>query len=474
MFLKNHVVNEGEVSGQCISLGGTKMEEGRTWGSSQDLMSRNFKISNSSLEMEKLSSLKSFQIPSSHKNRTCSGSSTPRLMNAAAIDLEPTNLSHLRVVMYGGQSADTGLTSDEIVVIEGEVTENIGDSKIEVTRYPAFHSHFSEFQVPLNWPDGSHLVQVGDVPEGRTGSALTFVRKVGSSDLLASIGGHSKADHNSDFKHPESIFSLLLVPEMRWFTLANSDNLRRSFQSQTSNSEGDVFIVGGISMKNNQWSVIHPLNEVVKIHINENFTYTEEIITITSEIVELPYYSNFSSSMIDNKIFIFGGFKFPKYDPMKEDLYKFQPPFAKRNKLPKFGDSLYKIDLENQNLSFCSELQGCGGYGSTFVIISREGNPVEAVLHADPKIILYSERVLETPKCDLPEEFGNCSLTIVEKNKDAYDCVLPACGLTIHLKCDKSLKGKAGENQFCPRCRNIDPGTWKPIPGSRRPRWRRN
>ena len=61
MFLKNHVVNEGEVSGQCISLGGTKMEEGRTWGSSQDLMSRNFTISNSSLEMEKLSSLKVFR-----------------------------------------------------------------------------------------------------------------------------------------------------------------------------------------------------------------------------------------------------------------------------------------------------------------------------------------------------------------------------------------------------------------------------
>ena len=32
MFLKNHQVQGSEVSGQLISLGGTKMENGRTLG----------------------------------------------------------------------------------------------------------------------------------------------------------------------------------------------------------------------------------------------------------------------------------------------------------------------------------------------------------------------------------------------------------------------------------------------------------
>ena len=112
MFLKNHDSTPDEVSGQLISLGGTRMEDGRTWGYSQDLMSRTFKISDSNIVLDKLTSLKTFQVTSSHKNSTSKGSSTPGLTNAAFCDLEPPTSNIIRAIVYGGQKVDTGLTSD--------------------------------------------------------------------------------------------------------------------------------------------------------------------------------------------------------------------------------------------------------------------------------------------------------------------------------------------------------------------------
>ena len=461
------------VTGQLISLGGTKMEDGRTWGHSQDLMSRTFKITDTSIDLDKLTSLKSFQITASHKNRTSSGSTTPRLMNSAACDLEPPESSQVHAILYGGQSVDNGLTSDEIVLIKGTVDEDISVSKIEVTRYPSFHHHYSEFGIPAGWPDGSNLVQVGDVPEGRTGSALTLVRKVGSSFLLASIGGHSKPDFGSDFKHPENSICLLLVPEMRWWKLSNSESLKRSFHSQTSHSDGDILVLGGMSMKNQQWAIIHPLTQLIKISINNDFEYSEVVINLTTEIEDLPFITNFSSCVLGDNIFIFSGFIFPEYNHQEENLYKFQPPIAKRNKLPKFSKTLFKIALQDQKVSISAVLDEGGAYNGSAVGISGKDDPSEVIIHADPKILLYSERILDAPKCDLQEEFGFCSLSIAEKKRDAYYCATPICELKIHVKCDKSIKGKPGPHQFCPKCRHLDPATWKPAPGASRPRWRK-
>ena len=309
MFLKNHIITDTEVSGQLVSLGGTKMEDGRTWGSSQDLMSRTFSISNENIELGNLTSLKSFQVTSSHKNRTCSGSSIPRLTNAASCDLEPPESNTLRVIMYGGQSVDTGLTSDILVKIEGEVTEDIGNASIDVTRYPSAHKHFTQFEVPAGWPDGSHLVQLGEIPEGRTGSRLNLLKKIGSSDLLVSIGGHSKPDYHTDYHHPESSISVLLVPEMRWWKLPNHDCFKRSFHSQTTNSAGNVYIMGGMSMRNGKWATIHSLTEVVCVQIKDDFSYSLTIINIIPEIEDPPYITNFSYCASDNSIFIYSGFQ---------------------------------------------------------------------------------------------------------------------------------------------------------------------
>ena len=442
MFLKSRVSENTSLSAQLISVGGTKMEDGRTWSHSQDLMSRMIQITDTSLELGKLTHLKSFQVTSSHKNKTCTGSSTPRLMNAASCDLEPSESTSLRSILYGGQSVDSGLTSNEIVMISsGKLEEDISQSKIDVTRYPAVHEHYHEFGIPAGWPDGQHLVQLGDIPEGRTGSKLSFLRKAGSSDLLVSIGGHSKPDYFTDFYHPEDSIHILSVPEMRWFKVENSETFLRSFHSQTANSEGDLFILGGMSVKEGRWEEIHPLNQVIKIHFSQDFSFSEIRINLVAEI-EIPHLTNFASCGDGNNIFIFGGFTFPKYDHTRKNLYKFQPPKTKRNKLPKLSSDLFKINLAEGKLSSCPCLEEVGAYNGSAVMLSSGNSPAEILIHADPRILLYSERIMNPPKCDLTAEFGACSLSITEKKRNSYFCPQPHCMKKIHIKCDKSLKGK--------------------------------
>ena len=227
-----------------------------------------------------------------------------------------------------------------------------------------------------------------------------------------------------------------------------------------------------MSIKNNRWSGIHSLDQVTRIHIHEELSFTESVITLSSSIENLPFVTNFASCGNGEFIFVFSGFTYPKYKATKENLHKFQPPKANRNKLPKLSSDLFKIDLLKQEITSCSSLSEIGAYNGTALILSDVGSEPELVIQADPRILLYSERILDPPKCELPAEFGACSLPITEKKKNSYYCTQPTCNKKIHLKCDKSLKGKTLEHQFCPSCRNLNPATWKPLPGARRPRFR--
>ena len=51
-------------------MGGTRMEDGRTWNMASTLVARTLEIEDDSLELGDLTSLKPFQITASHKNKT--------------------------------------------------------------------------------------------------------------------------------------------------------------------------------------------------------------------------------------------------------------------------------------------------------------------------------------------------------------------------------------------------------------------
>ena len=72
MFLKNKSVCGRDVSGQLISIGGTRMTDGRTWNIASSLMSRTLEVKDNSLELGELTSLKPLHKTASHKNKTAS------------------------------------------------------------------------------------------------------------------------------------------------------------------------------------------------------------------------------------------------------------------------------------------------------------------------------------------------------------------------------------------------------------------
>ena len=88
------------------------------------------------MDLGDLSHLKSFQLTSSHKNRTTKGSVLPNLTNSASVDLSDEIYDSLDIVMYGGQFVDKITTSGEVITIQGTVTENLNDSDIDVTINP--------------------------------------------------------------------------------------------------------------------------------------------------------------------------------------------------------------------------------------------------------------------------------------------------------------------------------------------------
>ena len=142
-------------------------------------------------------------------------------------------------------------------------------------------------------------------------------------------------------------------------------------------------------------------------------------------------------------------------------MHKFLPPTSSKDKLPDFGTNLYKIDMESWSINQSENPSNCGSFGGTIVGL----NSSELIIASDPHLYLYSEKIVVSPKCDLDEKFGFCSLQLAAKTRSSYLCSTPSCGKEIHLKCDKSIRGRfpANKNKLCPTCSNLDPVTWKKI-----------
>ena len=458
-FVKNKRVLGSKVSAQILTVGGARMEDGRTWKTASTLMSRTIEIDDEGLNLGELTHLKSLQLTASHKNKTTKGSVLPCLTNSAGVDLSSPVFDSLNIVIYGGQSTDRIVTCDEVITITGELTENLNDCKIDVTKYPSKVMHFEEFRVPKNWSDGSELVQQGNIPSSRTGHSLSKWKLENGFHMLVSTGGHCKPSILQPFYHPEDSINILQVPGMKWRKLEGNEAFERSFHGQSVNSQGELLIVGGKSMVNGKWSKIHPLTSILVIKINEDFSYTGRELKLNSDIQELNFLTNFSFCAQDDKMFFFSGFKFPKYED--NNLHQFLPPNTSKDFLPELGVSLYTIDMNSLTISSFEGPADCGSYNGSLVWLRN----AELVITSDPSIFLFSERRIESPKCELDEKYGFCSLTLAEKRRESYSCSTPSCNKRIHSKCDKSLRGKMKKpsNNLCPACNNIDPVTWKKI-----------
>ena len=154
-------------------------------------------------------------------------------------------------------------------------------------------------------------------------------------------------------------------------------------------------------------------------------------------------------------MFVFSGFLFPEYTG--DNLFEFLPPKTRRDILPTLGKRLFKIDICEGTIKLCVGPEECGSYNGSIVVINSE----ELIITTDPRMYLFSERIVQSVICDLGDTYGACSLPALSKNRESYTCTTPSCLKVIHLQCDKSNRGKSSKDRMCPGCYNLDPLTWK-------------
>ena len=98
------------------------------------------------------------------------------------------------------------------------------------------------------------------------------------------------------------------------------------------------------------------------------------------------------------------------------------------------------------------------GSCTSVMTLDKEGIPL--IIVSDPNLWLYSPSFKYEPEfCDLEQEYGGCKIDL-QGDVQLYTCIVPRCSITVHLKCDTTIKGKPNvDTLMCPKCRDIDPET---------------
>ena len=109
-LLKGLHHTDGAGRAMFVSLGGSRMEEVRTWGHANEMYSRNLTWSDT-FDVGNLSRLNSFQVTTA-SGRTSQGSVTIPLHSAAFVDFQSETSRDFEILVVHGQNLETFTTND--------------------------------------------------------------------------------------------------------------------------------------------------------------------------------------------------------------------------------------------------------------------------------------------------------------------------------------------------------------------------
>ena len=391
-FLKERHSEGGAGGASMVTLGGVRMQESRTWKYASELFSRRLKWTSGSFETGELLRLKSFQVTTAN-SRTSTGSVTAPLFGATFLDIEPEDSSEFHLIVAFGENVERFCSNNSIFVMKG----SIEDERItaDVTKWLPEKVIYREFNKPQKWSDGSELVQKGQVPSGRSGTKLDILCRAGegessSSYILLCTGGVCNPSPGPIKYLPlDSNIFLLKYPEMVWSKLPIQDLLKRSHHSQYI-YDRTAYIVGGYSWSDNRAEKLQPVNEVTRI------TFTDEFQVLMIDVIQLAappdssisfFLTGFSTLGYGKTIHVFGGIAFPEYDQEKENLHKFFPPEAPRNKVPEATSQLLCLNLSVGTVTAVTGPAAAScHYGSMQMLSTLE--PM-MIMTCDPHLYIY-------------------------------------------------------------------------------------
>ena len=117
------------------------------------------------------------------------------------------------------------------------------------------------------------------------------------------------------------------------------------------------------------------------------------------------------------------------------DFYK----VCHRNILPPKSNELLQINLSAKLASSIPIPTEASGSCTSIIALDKEGEPL--IIVSDPNLWLYSPSFKYEPEfCDLEQEYGGCKIDL-QGDVQLYTCIVPRCSITVHLKCDTTIKG---------------------------------
>ena len=384
-------------------------------------------------------------------------------VHPSVADVSDDNSDMFVFVKFGGQSTETATTSNRLEIITGPINF---DGEVKCTSYRDKKREYREFQLPEEFSHVEDNVQLGDVPRSRMGASLAPLDQ--SKTSLIMIGGLSIPKPDKQKFHPtDSNIFILNLSEKKWIKLDQMEELNRA-EHFMHMFEGKCFIIGGYSFRNNLASEIFHFNQVIELQI-EMGTHSKPTCSINRMItldVTGPHTINFCSVGASNHVLLFGGYSYPQYDPLKQDMYKFCPPKTNSNKRPKRESMLYDIDLSTLEVKCdIASREFATADGTLQILSNSENNQIENLLivgGSGERIDLYSTFNFEISRCEIPSEYGGCIVSLTTVSGEKIECKI--CKKNVHRKCDTYTRGVTTmlEDKYkCPECNNYDPSTKK-------------
>ena len=467
-ILRQGATEEDEIkAAHLIFHNGVNWQHGRSWDFAEDWFCLDIRLGSSFISTENLKHVQAFHVTSKSQGAAMEDCSTSfGYVLAAAVDMSEDGCDSFEVLIFGGQSTETAKTSSRLEIISGP---NDFGGPLDCRAYRPEPRLYQEFQLPTEFSHELDAVQTGDVPSSRCGHSLVRL----SSNLLVCIGGVSipRADKHKFHPSDSNIF-LLKYPEVEWIKLERMEELDRTEHSTHIFGE-KIYIVGGYSFKNHLASEIFPYNHVIEIevHCSQDRIFTTSSKSIKIDIMPdfgQPFLTSMSSSGHSNYLYLFGGYMWPDYDPLRQNMYELCPPYTSHNKRPKQESNLVQIDLHKMEIKVTkADPEYATADGSLQVMSTNEAGEIENLLivgGSSQRLDLYSTFNFDMQQCSLNSEYGGCVVTLSTREKDTLTCSTSECKKIVHIHCDKYTRGLAkmtSAKYKCPKCADYDPVTKK-------------
>ena len=470
-IIKTGVAEEdGTKTAHLIFHNGVNWKHGRTWDFAEDWFCLDITWSSSFINTEDLKHVQAFHVTSKSSGASMEECSTSfGYVLAAAVDLSEADSDSFEVLLFGGQSTETAITSNRLEIVSGPVDFH---GPLHCKAYRGGPRMYKEYNLPSEYNQENDSVQVGTIPSSRCGHSLGKL----SSDLLVCTGGLTIPKAGRHKFHPsDSNLFLLKYPEIEWIKLEKIEELDRTEHSMVVFGE-KIFVVGGYSFRNHLASEIFPFSQVLEITINrlESDVFSTSLRVISLDIMPEfgePYLTSMSSVGVSNYLYMYGGYTWPEYDHAKQNLYEMCPPYTSHNKRPKQHSILVEINLESMEIKLSKAPSEFATAGGSLQVLSRnEEDRLENLLIVGGSALrldLYSTFSFDLKKCDIDIEYGGCEVTLSTREKELVSCSSLECTKTVHILCDKYTRGLArmtSETYLCPKCANYDPVTKKKRP----------